>query len=1740
MQLILSIGIVIVLLISSSIGMFSEEKINEPPSSNIDEIIETNEDIQKEKIKENLGNIKCYFTKNQGQLENDDIYFTYSLYDKTFGFSESSILIKLSKKLDDDTSKSSVIKINFENSNNIIPRGIGELNHKSNYYIGNDSSEWQSNIPNYEKIVYENLYYGIDLIYYFNDIGLKYDWIVKPYSNPNQIVEKFEGINSIKIDSFGALIVNTETGKFIEKEPYSYQNILGNKIEVKTNFNLINNNTITYDIENYDSSNYLIIDPLIYSTYIGGNGDDKGFDIKLDSENNVYISGPTTSVDFPNTLGSSHNGTYDVFVLKMKMSGNNKDDLIFSTFIGGSAYDGFININTILDSDNNIYVTGQTRSEDFPTTDGCYNNQHKGNDSSDVFVFKLNHDGSKLIYSTFVGGGYWDYSSGIVLDSNKNAYVNGYTDSSNFPTTSGSYDESFNGDYDVFVFKLKSDGTDLLYSTYIGGIDKDWSYAIRIDSENNAYITGFTRSSELENFPTTIGCYDNSYNGDDDVFVIKLNSDGSDIIYSTYVGGEGTDRGGSLKVDSLNNIYAVGRTNSKDFPNTTGTQHNGDFDIFVFNMNLAGNDKNDMVYSTYIGGKELDIGMHIDLDSNNNAYVVGLTSSLDFPTSHGCYDDSYNGGNSDLCLFKLNHEGSDLLYSTYIGGEGMEDGGDIILDSDNNVYIDAHTKSKNFLTTYNCYNDVYNEGDDFDTFALKLNLTKLTTYAHIDSISPNPANDGEKVYFYGNGTTEYGTIEEYRWYSNIEGYLSNKKSFTISNLTNGTHKIYFKVKNSTGVWSDENSTLLTINGIPKAEIDEITPIFSNEGDEIKFTGNYTDFENSIIEYYWESSIDGFLSNGKSFKRTSLSNGTHTIYFKVKDNYNAWSEFDFTTITINGNPRAKIDEITPNPSNEGDEIWFYGNGTDDGAIEGYEWNSSIDGFISGQKSFSISSLSSGRHSISFTVKDNYGVWSEKILTSLKIGIPLANVDIINPNPSNEGELVWFYGNGTDDGTIEEYRWNSNIDGFLSFERSFSASTLLNGTHTIYFKVKDNDGFWSDEVFTTLTINGVPKAIINDINQNFANETEEIWFYGIGTDDGAIKQYYWSSDMDGFLSNETSFILTNLSNGTHTIYFKVKDNYDAWSKEVSSTLTINGIPYARIQEITPKIANIEETILFNGIGIDDGTVVDYNWKSSVEGFLSNKSSFTTTSLSNGIHMIYFKVKDNVGFWSEEVFTTVIINVIPQGIIDEIKPNIVLVGKTVYFYGNGTDDGTIESYRWSSDIVGFLSSEKSFSLSNLSIGIHTISFKVKDNFGTWSEIVTEIIRIRDNLIPIAIISSPVEGEEFYENKTIHFDGSKSSDADNDKLTFIWMLNDEQISTKSRFDKNLEVGNYKIKLKIDDGFGGLSTAEVSISVIKIPESFITLDPNDIIIEGTPIVDIEIRISVKIHNPSMINGNATIKFYLDTIDNDHLIGDEQISLPALQDLTVSTYWTPKIKGTCTIIVMIENIEPTELIIKNNKAQKSIEVIGKSKVEESFVSKNPVLIIGIGLGAFLSLYIGGTEIGRYKFFLTFLLPLYMRLNKDDKEEILDHFVRGRIFGYIDDNPGIHYRELMKKSKVKNGVLSYHLGVLEKTGIIKSRSEGIQYKAFYPTNMKFPEEERFRLTELQIKIMNKIKEKPGISQKEIASTLGLRQQKTNYNIRALERAKKLRTKRKGRKSYCYEMNPTIQSPDVHNEETQFNT
>ena len=665
---------------------------------------------QKSEISRSLSSMKGWFTENKGQIGNSDVEYAYLASDVSIGFIESGYLITMSNT----DNLTNLVKITFEGANRVMPEGKGELPHKSNFFRGNDSSNWNHGVRNFDTVVYQNLYDGINLIFYTAENGLKYDFVVSPGANPDEICMEYEGVDDLDISSQGNLHISILSKVLIEEAPYSYQTKNCERIMINSSYQ-VSGNKVNFTIEKFDPTIPLTIDPLIYSTFIGGNSSDWGADIVLDSENNVYIIGATGSPNFPTTsdgYDTEYNDDSDVVVFKLDSRGSS---LLYSTYIGGNDTDsgGAITI----DDKGNAYVTGYTYSQDFPTNSEAYDTTQNGYE--DLFAIKLNPDGSDLLYSTYIGGSDTDYGRAITIDFEGNAYVTGETWSEDFPTTVGAFDNSYNGWGDTFVVKLNEVGSSITFSTLMGGYDVEEGWAIEVDDDLNIFVAGYSSSPDC---PTTIGAYDNTHNGKPDVLIFKLNSEGSSLIYSTFVGAPGQDVAYDMRIDDNGCAYVSGHTRSVNFPTTIGSHdntYNGGFaDAFALKLNSEGTD---LVFSTFIGGSEWDESIGLAINSNGDMIITGWTNSTDFPITSNAYDTSHNGEN-DVFLLQLNSDGSSLRYSTFIGGSADEVGTSIVLTTESNMFVTGWVYSSDFPITRETYDSSYNGNGDIFVFQLSLTI----------------------------------------------------------------------------------------------------------------------------------------------------------------------------------------------------------------------------------------------------------------------------------------------------------------------------------------------------------------------------------------------------------------------------------------------------------------------------------------------------------------------------------------------------------------------------------------------------------------------------------------------------------------------------------------------------------------------------------------------------------------------------------------------------------------------------------------------------------------------------------------------------------------------------------------------------------------------------------------------------------------------------------------------------------
>ena len=583
------------------------------------------------------------------------------------------------------------------------PDGLDKQAGVSNYFAGKNVSTWHTNIAHYAKAEYENIYRGINLVYGGDQRELEYDFVVEPGASPRAIKLAFGGDRGKSLDAQGNLVLHTSGGDVVEHAPVSYQTINGIQHHVASRFVLGRDGQVGFDVGRYDHARALVIDPVMslsYSTYLGpskGTSLTGATGIAVDSSGDAYITGYTQSPQFPTTTGAfKTSGAFintdgeGAFVTKFNAVGS---ALVYSTFLGGASPDGIA-----VDSAGNVYVTGSTTATDFPTKNPLQATSGGGTYLyGDAFVAKLNATGSKLIYSTYLGGSGDDVATGIAVDSSGDAYVTGNTYSTNFPTTSGSLQPVVGAGL-AFVSELNPTGSALVYSTYLGG-SAATAYAdgIAVDGSGNAYVTGYTPSGD---FPTTAAAFVSGSAGG--VFVAKLNAAGSALVYAAQVG---DGKASGIAVDSSGNAYVTGIALSPGFPTTAGAfqiTSGTSINAFVSELNAAGTA---LVYSTLLGGSggasfaSIDPG-GIALNGSGNIYVTGITGSTNFPTKNSVQA-SYGGGQFDAFVAEINPSqvgAASLVYSTYLGGSDQDEAYGIAVDGSGNAYVTGFTHSLDFPT----------------------------------------------------------------------------------------------------------------------------------------------------------------------------------------------------------------------------------------------------------------------------------------------------------------------------------------------------------------------------------------------------------------------------------------------------------------------------------------------------------------------------------------------------------------------------------------------------------------------------------------------------------------------------------------------------------------------------------------------------------------------------------------------------------------------------------------------------------------------------------------------------------------------------------------------------------------------------------------------------------------------------------------------------------------------------------
>ena len=569
----------------------------------------------------------------------------------------------------------------------VEPSGLDPLPGHSNYLVGNDPRNWQRSVAHFGRVLYPEVYPGIDLAFHSAGRDFEYDFILQPGRTPQVITVDFVGATHLKMDSEGNLVLATAGGSVCQKKPFAYQVRQNRRVSVDVTYELKGQTRAGFRVGRYDPSLPLVIDPVLsFSVYQGGTGLDQAYGIAVDAAGNSYITGTTESVNFPlqsQAAAYPNDNRKNAFVMKLNPQGTT---VLYSTYLGGGADDEGLAIT--VDGSGQALVAGYTDSINFPTA-SPYRATNSG--ARDGFITRLSASGSTLVYSTYLGGSSSDLAFAIALDGQGNFYVAGSTTSTSFPTVSP-YQASLVALRDAFVTKFNPTGSALLYSTYLGGNADDVGYGIAVDTSGSAYVAGITQSG---NFPTA-NAMQSTYEGGTDVFVTKLTPDGSTLAYSTYLGAGFFEDCFSIAVDDQGSAYVAGSTESATFPVTSPYQisKRAGPDAFVTKLTPSGKTR---VYSTFLGGNGEDRANAIAVDRMGNATVTGYTLSSDFPTAEPLQ--AAYGGGQDAFVARLNATGLGLLYSSYLGGAGSDTGNAVAVDAGGNAYVAGTTFSANLTVT---------------------------------------------------------------------------------------------------------------------------------------------------------------------------------------------------------------------------------------------------------------------------------------------------------------------------------------------------------------------------------------------------------------------------------------------------------------------------------------------------------------------------------------------------------------------------------------------------------------------------------------------------------------------------------------------------------------------------------------------------------------------------------------------------------------------------------------------------------------------------------------------------------------------------------------------------------------------------------------------------------------------------------------------------------------------------------
>jgi len=725
LALVLIVGLLSLVWLASSQSTASKSLTKAEPST-------TPSMPSKEAVSAKLATLERGWVKNEGQWDQRALFSAPGYFGTTWITKDGQLLhvaVKKEECKDKTTkakacpSKSWVISERWVGGKVQAIKGEEELQTKVSYFIGNDPSKHKTNLPTYRYVSLGEVWSGIEVKLKATQKTVEKLFYVQPGADPSKIVVEVNGADGLKLSKDGEIIIQTGLGDLKLSKPVAWQEKDGRKLPVEVSYKLIGKNRYSFEVAKADPSLPVVIDPILQATYLGGDHSDEATALAIHPKTGeVYVAGKTMSTNFPRTTGGAqgiNTGNSEVFVARLN---SNLTQILQSTYLGGMGID-WAKALAIHPITGDVYVAGMTTSTDFPDTTGGAQADYGGG-RWDAFVSRLSADLKQILQSTYLGGRKWDQVEALAIHPKTGeVYVAGSTDSIDFPKTNGGAQASRSGDGDAFVARLNPSLTQILQSTYLGGSkEEEKATALAIHPKTGeVYVAGYTDSTD---FPRTSGGAQKDYGGGTyDTFVARLNSSLTQILQSTYLGGNDWDVAYAFAIHpKTGDVYVAGYTFSTNFPRTSGGAQKdyggGEQDAFVARLNSS---LTQILQSTYLGGSKEDRAIALAIHPRTGeVYVAGRTTSTDFPRTSGGAQGRYGGDPSDAFVVRLNSNLTQILQSTYLGGNGADWAQALAIHpATGNVYVAGYTFSTDFPRTIGGAQGRYG-GDPRDAFVASL------------------------------------------------------------------------------------------------------------------------------------------------------------------------------------------------------------------------------------------------------------------------------------------------------------------------------------------------------------------------------------------------------------------------------------------------------------------------------------------------------------------------------------------------------------------------------------------------------------------------------------------------------------------------------------------------------------------------------------------------------------------------------------------------------------------------------------------------------------------------------------------------------------------------------------------------------------------------------------------------------------------------------------------------------------